>query len=147
MLFPTSSSVAIATLITAASALPGSNIVERGTAAIQAYTSWQLRLFSEAQPVCNPEVSNVNISIWTRSGRYGRECTAFDPTTDTEDSVTPKSLSFKTVEEDAKDFCMFSSTDCAPESFIDSITNGWEVCYPYAGWVGWSVVEAGTSCV
>lgn len=89
----------------------------------------------------------MNLSIWTRNGRYGRVCDEFDAAY-TEGGAIPKSMSFKTVDgDDAKDFCMFSSLNCTADTLIDSITSGWEVCYPYEGWVAYSVVDAGASCV
>ncbi|KAJ5397032.1 hypothetical protein N7509_005145 [Penicillium cosmopolitanum] len=138
--------ILIAALGASASARPGSSLKERGTASIQAYTSWQLRLFNAAEPTCDPNTSNVNLSIYTRSGRYGRACETFSPA-DTNDGSVPKSLSFKTVEGDAKDFCMFSTSNCTAGTLIASITSGWEMCYPYNGFVAYSVVEHGDPCV
>ncbi|KAJ5768123.1 hypothetical protein N7533_000706 [Penicillium manginii] len=131
-----------------ASARPGSSLKERGTAAIQAYTSWQLRLFNAAVPTCDPNSSNINLSIYTRSARYGRVCEAFSAA-DTNDGSVPKSLSFKTSldGDDGKDFCMFSSSNCTAETLIASITSGWEVCYPYNGFAAYSVVDHGAACV
>ncbi|KAJ5233842.1 uncharacterized protein N7469_005608 [Penicillium citrinum] len=132
---------------TTVSALPGSPASDLQERDAKKYTNWQLRLFSEATPVCNPDESNVQYSVFTRSGYLPRACESFGAE-DTEDGVLPKSLSFKSVsDEDPKDFCMFSTTNCSTGSLIDTITSRWEVCYPYNGFVGFSVVPAGTSCV
>lgn len=58
-----------------------------------------------------------------------------------------KSLSWKSpIEEDWHDLCLFGRPDCEEGSLVGSITDGWEVCYPYAGWMGWMVVSHGAAC-
>jgi hypothetical protein len=44
---------------------------------------------------------------------------------------------------------MFSTADCSGGSnaFLGTITSGWDVCYLYNGFLGWTVVEHGNACV
>lgn len=42
---------------------------------------------------------------------------------------------------------MFNTADCTEDAFLGTITSGWDVCYPYNGFLGWTVVEHGDDCV
>lgn len=59
-----------------------------------------------------------------------------------------RSLSWKSpVDEDRHDLCLFGRPDCHEGSLVASVTEGWEVCSPDTGWMGWKVVSHGTACV
>lgn len=108
---------------------------------------WDLRLLSTAIPTCNPNDSNIDVSIYHRSGRYDTTCQALEAEYN---ATNVKSLSYKSPsEDDWHDLCMFSTADCSggKTALLGSITDGWEVCYPYNGFRGWSVVAHGTACV
>ncbi|OQE29607.1 hypothetical protein PENSTE_c002G02014 [Penicillium steckii] len=93
--------LALGTIVSASPASPASGLEQRDA---KKYTNWQLRLFSEAIPTCNPEESNVQYSIFTRSGYLPRACESFGAE-NTDDGSLPKSLSFKSVSDsDPKDF-------------------------------------------
>ncbi|KAJ5886645.1 uncharacterized protein N7473_009319 [Penicillium subrubescens] len=114
---------------------------------ILAYRAWDLRLLSTAIPTCNPNDSNIDVSIYHRSGRYDTTCQALEADYN---ATNVKSLSYKSPsEDDWHDLCMFSTADCSggKSALLGSITDGWEVCYPYNGFRGWSVVAHGTACV
>ena len=81
-------------------------------------------------------------------GRYNRECETLN--TERYNETNVKSLSWKSPSEsDWHDFCMWSTSDCSggEESLLGNITDGWNICYPYNGFVAWSVVSHGESCV
>lgn len=59
-----------------------------------------------------------------------------------------KSISWKSPSETSSyDICLFGTDKCTAESFLSTITNQWDVCYLYNGFLGWSVVAAGDPCV
>lgn len=43
------------------------------------------------------------------------------------------------------DICMFEDGECSGQE-IDRITGGWEVCYLYTGWRGYTIVLEGDPC-
>ncbi|KAJ5692304.1 hypothetical protein N7462_001727 [Penicillium macrosclerotiorum] len=113
-----------------------------------AYRSWDLRLLSVAIPTCDVDTSNLDYSILHRYGAFNRDCEALDTTEYNATNV--KSLSWKSPsEDDWHDLCMWSTADCSggAASLLGSITSSWEMCYPYNGWVGFTVVDHGASCV
>ncbi|KAJ5162230.1 hypothetical protein N7492_007622 [Penicillium capsulatum] len=114
---------------------------------ILSYRSWDLRLFSDAIPVCSPDNSNLNLSIMHNYGRYGRDCSSID--TEKYNATNVKSLSWKTTQTEWLHFCMWSTLDCSggQASLLGSITDRWSMCYPYNGFVAYSVVDNGTSCI
>lgn len=81
------------------------------------------------------------------SGRSTRKCSTLNTALYNETNV--KSLSWKTTEPDWHDFCMWSTPDCAggEASLLGNITDGWNICYPYNGFVAYSVIEQGDSCL
>ncbi|RJE18834.1 hypothetical protein PHISCL_08835 [Aspergillus sclerotialis] len=101
---------------------------------------WDLRLFSEAPPICDPSESNIDLSVMHNYGFYGRNCTDISP-----DPNIVKSLSWKSPGETVYDICMFDDETCSGEP-VDRITNGWDVCYLYSGWRAYTVVLAGKGC-
>jgi hypothetical protein len=104
---------------------------------------WDLRLLG---PGCNPNATNgnIDISLFHRSGLYERDCEALDTSVYNETSV--KSVSWKSPAEDARyDLCMYVDAECGGDS-AGVIRDGWSVCYPYTGWVGFRVVEGGADC-
>ncbi|KAF3390451.1 hypothetical protein F1880_009116 [Penicillium rolfsii] len=114
---------------------------------ILGYRSWDLRLLSTAIPVCNPEDSNLDASIAHRYGRVDLACQELE---DIYNSTNVGSISFKSPNSsDQHDLCMFRTPDCSggKDALLGSITDGWEVCYPYNGFRGWSVVSHGKACV
>ncbi|KAJ5459921.1 uncharacterized protein N7458_001473 [Penicillium daleae] len=114
---------------------------------VLAYRSWDLRLLNTAIPTCNPKDSNLDASIYHRYGRYDSTCETLEADYN---ATNVKSVSWKSPsEDDWHDLCMFSTADCSggESTFLGSITDGWEVCYPYNGFRGWSVVSHGTACV
>ncbi|KAJ6009403.1 hypothetical protein N7499_005188 [Penicillium canescens] len=118
------------------------------TRAILAYRSWDLRFLSVAPPTCDPSQSNLGYSIFHRYGASPRSCEALD--TNSFNATNLKSISWKSPEpSDQQDICMFSTADCSGGSnaFLGTITSGWDVCYLYNGFLGWSVVEHGDACV
>ncbi|KAJ5296996.1 sulfate transporter [Penicillium atrosanguineum] len=126
--------------VSTANALPSLNSRE-----VLAYRSWDLRLFSQAIPICNVNTSNIDLNVFHRYGAKDRSCEALDGAYNT---TTVKSLSWKSPNEsDWHDLCMFSSSDCDAGSYVGSITDGWEMCYPFSGWSGFSVVSHGSKCV
>ncbi|KAJ5124148.1 uncharacterized protein N7515_007973 [Penicillium bovifimosum] len=113
---------------------------------IQAWRAWDFRLLSEAPPICNASESNLQFSIAHRYGQKARACQALE--TDYYNSTNVKSISWKSPGDSyPHDICFFATYDCAPESFLSTITNGWDVCYLYNGFLGWSVVAKGDPCV
>lgn len=101
---------------------------------------------SEAPPICDPSESNLDYSIFHRYGVNARACEALD--TVSFNSTNLKSISWKSPSpEDQKDICMFNTADCTEDAFLGTITSGWDVCYPYNGFLGWTVVEHGDDCV
>jgi hypothetical protein len=89
--------------------------------------------------------SNIDLAVFHRYGAYDRTCEALDTSYN---ASTVKSLSWKSPsEDDWHDLRMFSSPDCDADSFVGSITDGWEVCYPFSAWSGFSVVSHGAECV
>ncbi|KAJ5555033.1 hypothetical protein N7535_007476, partial [Penicillium sp. DV-2018c] len=112
----------------------------------QAWRAWDFRLLSEAPPICNASESNLQFSIAHRYGQKARSCQALD--TMYYNSTNVKSISWKSPgTEYPHDICFFGTEDCTPESFLSTITNGWDVCYLYNGFTGWSVVARGDPCV
>ncbi|KAJ6157593.1 hypothetical protein N7470_005185 [Penicillium chermesinum] len=115
-----------------------------------AFRAWDIRFFSEAQPVCNANASNTDLTLTHRYGASIRDCESLSE--DGTNATLVKSISWKSPyrdEDDWYDLCMFRTADCSggQSSFAGSITDGWEVCYPYNGFAGWTVVHHGTSCV
>ncbi|KAJ5970578.1 uncharacterized protein N7479_000496 [Penicillium vulpinum] len=113
---------------------------------VLAYRAWDFRLLSEAPPVCNSSMNNIEYSILHSSGASGRTCQTLDLTQF--NSTNVKSISWKSPsDEDRYDLCMFSTPDCSGGSLLGSITNGWEVCYLYNGFEAWTIVPDGSDCV
>ncbi|KAJ5469697.1 hypothetical protein N7539_009315 [Penicillium diatomitis] len=111
------------------------------------YTSWDLAFLSAALPVCNPNVTDYSIIITHRRVKGNLDC---QPLPSDLNSTNVKSISWKSPNEnDAHDLCMFSTDDCSggEAALLDSITDGWAICYPYNGFRSWSVVSHGASCV
>ncbi|EPS26828.1 hypothetical protein POX_g08874 [Penicillium oxalicum] len=114
---------------------------------ILAYTSWDFALLDTAIPVCNPNVTDYSIVIYHRRARYNTACDSISADLN---STNVKSISWKSpIDDDAHDLCMFSTDDCSGGSgaLLDSITDRWEVCYPYSGFRSFSVVTHGEPCV
>lgn len=103
---------------------------------------WDLRLLG---PGCNPNASNIDISVFHRSGFYGRDCEALD--TSVYNTTSVKSVSWKSPSPGANryDLCMYSDAECGSDK-PDVIRGGWNVCYPFTGWVGFRVVPGGEEC-
>ncbi|KAJ5885085.1 hypothetical protein N7495_009595 [Penicillium taxi] len=115
---------------------------------ILAYRAWDFRLYSAGTPTCEVNDSNIDITVLHRYGASSRDCQAL--LDDISNGTTVKSLAWKSPSEDDEyDLCLFRTADCSggSSSLIASITDGWEVCYPYSGWLGWKVVSHGGSCV
>ncbi|KAH1623088.1 hypothetical protein KXX31_003739 [Aspergillus fumigatus] len=112
------------------------------TREILAPRNWDFRLLG---PGCNPNASNIDISVFHRSGLYGRDCEALD--TSLYNTTSVKSLSWKSPSTgaDRYDLCMYRDAECGSDN-TDVIRGGWEVCYPFTGWVGFRVVQGGTEC-
>lgn len=45
------------------------------------------------------------------------------------------------------DLCMFADAHCAPRDQVGVVRDGWEVCYPFGGWMGFLIVPHGRGCV
>ncbi|KAJ5372686.1 hypothetical protein N7517_004692 [Penicillium concentricum] len=115
---------------------------------VLAYRAWDFRFLSEAPPVCNSSVNNIQYSILHYSGAKSRDCQALNIAEF--NSTNVKSISWKSPsEEDRYDLCMFSSPDCSggETGLLGSITNGWDVCYLYNGFEAWTIVPNGNPCV
>ncbi|KAJ5780410.1 hypothetical protein N7457_005570 [Penicillium paradoxum] len=107
-----------------------------------AWRAWDLRFLSEAPPVCNSSVSNIEYSIGRRYGQSGRTCEQIF-----NEPEEIKSISWKAPMISYRfDLCMFGTDDCAPESYLAKITNDWDVCYLYNGFQSYSVVSKGDPC-
>jgi hypothetical protein len=105
-------------------------------------------LLSEAPPVCNSSVNNIQYSILHYSGAKSRDCQTLN--TAQFNSTNVKSISWKSPsEENRYDLCMFGLPDCSggEDGLLGSITNGWDVCYLYNGFKAWTVVPNGNPCV
>ncbi|GIJ87365.1 hypothetical protein Asppvi_006271 [Aspergillus pseudoviridinutans] len=102
--------------------------------------NWDLRLLG---PGCNPNASNIDISVFHRSGLYGTECEGLD--TSVYNTTSVKSVSWKSPGVNRYDLCMYSDAGCAAGN-ADVIRDGWEVCYLFTGWAGFKVVEGGQEC-
>ncbi|KAJ6178987.1 hypothetical protein N7519_009448 [Penicillium mononematosum] len=116
--------------------------------AVLAYRAWDFRFLSEAPPVCNSSVNNIEYSILHYSGAKGRDCQVLNLAKF--NSTNVKSISWKSPSETNRyDLCMFSSPDCSggEGSLLGSITNGWDVCYLYNGFESWSIIPNGDACV
>ncbi|EAW09320.1 uncharacterized protein ACLA_035230 [Aspergillus clavatus NRRL 1] len=116
-------------------------------AAIQAPTrdalkprNWDLRLLG---PGCDPNDSNIDISLFHRSGFVGASCEAVD--TGEFNTTSVKSISWKSPGEDRYDLCIYGNAGCRGAA-ADVLRSGWEVCYPFSGWKGWKVVAADVAC-
>ncbi|KAF7121843.1 hypothetical protein CNMCM5793_009397 [Aspergillus hiratsukae] len=64
---------------------------------------WDLRLLG---PGCNPNASNIDISVFHRSGRYGRECEDLDASVYNDTNV--KSVSWKSPGPELYDLCLLA---------------------------------------
>ncbi|RLL98295.1 hypothetical protein CFD26_100034, partial [Aspergillus turcosus] len=67
------------------------------TREILAPRNWDLRLLG---PGCNPNASNIDISVFHRSGLYERDCEGLDPSVYNETSV--KRVSWKSPGEEER---------------------------------------------
>ncbi|KAJ5816322.1 hypothetical protein N7447_008555 [Penicillium robsamsonii] len=115
---------------------------------VLAYRAWDFRFLSEAPPVCNSSVNNIQYSILHYSGAKSRDCQALN--TAEYNSTNVKSISWKSPsQQDRYDLCMFSSPDCSggESGLLGKITNGWDVCYLYNGFEAWTIVPNGNPCV
>ncbi|KAF4771349.1 hypothetical protein N7455_007958 [Penicillium solitum] len=115
---------------------------------VLAYRAWDFRFLSEAPPVCNSSVNNIEYSILHYSGAQRRDCQVLNLAQF--NSTTVKSISWKSPSDTNRyDLCMFSSPDCSGggDALLGSISNGWDVCYLYNGFESWSIIPNGEACV
>ncbi|OJJ44246.1 hypothetical protein ASPZODRAFT_135033 [Penicilliopsis zonata CBS 506.65] len=91
----------------------------------------------------------MNITVYHQSGFDGRNCSLLDKgvvNAETVQSIewksptsSPTSMSYK--------LCMWKDEQCFQSGGLDEIDDGWEICYPFAGWKAWSVVPGGEICL
>ncbi|CAI7566448.1 hypothetical protein PCG10_007578 [Penicillium crustosum] len=115
---------------------------------VLAYRAWDFRFLSEAPPVCNSSVSNIEYSILHYSGAQRRDCQVLNLAEF--NSTNVKSISWKSPSDvNRYDLCMFSSPDCSggEGALLGSISNGWDVCYLYNGFESWTIIPNGEACV
>ncbi|XHG09402.1 hypothetical protein AWENTII_012464 [Aspergillus wentii] len=74
--------------------------------------NWDLRLLTPRPSNCNPNVSNIDISVFHRSGLHGRNCSALDSSL--YNTTTVGSISWKSPVT-TYDLCVYEEGDCGGE--------------------------------
>ncbi|KAH8424790.1 uncharacterized protein LDX57_002533 [Aspergillus melleus] len=132
----------MSTLLLGATALPQSTSDEFE---IMKYRNWDLRL---SLPGCNPNTTDLDLSLYHRGGVYTRDCVSLLEDTGPDgkpvDLSKVDSVSWKNPRKNY-DLCLYPSADCSDKRG-KAIRNGWEVCLPYEGWEAYRVVNVGDDC-
>ncbi|KAE8355125.1 hypothetical protein BDV28DRAFT_146416 [Aspergillus coremiiformis] len=111
------------------------------TADILKPRNWDLRLL---QPGCQPNNSNIDLSVYHSSGVSARDCTDLTSLPDLNLSMVD-TVSWKSPSEPGYDLCTYRTGDCDAEG-AEAIRGGWKVCVKYTGWQGWKAVARGEDC-